>query len=205
MSRLTKTVSNINSKELKAYFNHANLKKIGHKTRLYFDEHINALSARNELIKRIKVPENPIKLWRRKGRQVQIPVNWKYFVSAPFIYSMIIPALVWHACIEIYHQVCFRLYGIPLVKNKDYFVYDRVLLSWLNPWEKINCIYCSYINNLIRYSSEIGGRTERYWCPIKYYRRIDHAHSQYDKFAKTKNPKKMRDTWKELRDFSDLK
>jgi len=41
---------------------------------------------------------------------------WRYLLSAPFIYGMIVPALIWNLGLEIYHQICFRLYGIPLVK-----------------------------------------------------------------------------------------
>lgn len=154
--------------------------------------------------RKISIPKSHIKLWKFKSKQIKIPINWRYVLSIPFIYGMFFPAVIFHLCIEIYHQVCFRLYRIPLVNYREYFIYDRQLLSLLNPWEKINCIYCSYVNNLIRYSSEIGGRTERYWCPIKYYRRITNPHSQYDKFIKGTDPKKMREQWEELRDFSDL-
>lgn len=168
------------------------------------DERFDQLRASGDLIKKIKVPKGYLKLWKHKTNRVQIPINWRYVLSSPFIYGMVFPAVVWHIAIEIYHRVCFRLYGIPRVDYREYFVYDRKLLSWLNFWEKINCIYCSYVNNLIRYSSEIGGRTERYWCPIKYYRRISNAHSQYEKFTDADNVKKMRKQWQELRDFSDL-
>ena len=170
-----------------------------------FDKRINELLIDNELLQKMQVPKAYLTLWKTKTRHIKLPLNWRYILSTPFIYSMIFPSVFFHIGIEIYHQVCFRLYGIPLVNGKEYFIYDRQLLSWLNIWEKINCIYCSYVNNLIRYSAEIGGRTERYWCPIKYYRRIHGAHSQYDKFVSAKNPKKLRHEWEELRDFSDLK
>lgn len=169
-----------------------------------FDEQIEKLLSHNELIKRIKVPKSNIQLWKYKGKRIQIKVNWRYLLSTPFIYGMFIPAVMFHLCIEVYHQICFRLYKIPLVNPKEYFIYDRPLLSMLNPWERVNCKYCSYVNNLIRYSSEIGGRTERYWCPIKYYRRINNAHSQYDKFVDINDSKEIREKWEELRDFSDL-
>lgn len=156
--------------------------------------------------KKIVIPKKYIKLWEHRNISVQIPLNWRYFLSTPFIYGMFFPSALFHISIEIYQQVCFRLYGITLVNYKEYFVNDRQLLSQLNIWEKINCIYCSYVNNLIRYSAEIGGRTERYWCPIKYYRRVSKQHSQYSKFIGGDNsdPKTMRKQWEELRDFSDL-
>lgn len=154
--------------------------------------------------RRVQIPKQYLFLDNVKGISISFPINWKYILSMPFIYGMLVPASIWHIFIEIYHQICFRLYGIPRVNPKEYFLYDRQLLSWLNKWEKINCIYCSYINNLIRYSAEIGGRTERYWCPIKYYRRVKNAHSQYAKFVGAQNPKVFRKQWKELRDFSDM-
>ena len=175
--------------------NHLNLSKLIQlqiDIKKTIDDRIKHLITKHNLIKKIEVPK-------------QIPINWRYLISSPFIYAMIIPSIIWHVSIEIYHQICFRLYGIPLVNFREYFIFDRQLLSWLNTWEKINCIYCSYVNNLIRYSSEIGGRTERYWCPIKYYRRIKNTHSQYFKFVKTSDPRKLRHIWEELRDFSDLK
>lgn len=158
-------------------------------------------------LRQIRMPHLPhlnIPLWKHRGRRLHLTLHWQYIVSAPFIYGMIVPAVIWHLAIEIYQQVCFRLYGIPLVNRGQYFVYDRQLLSWLNPLEKINCLYCSYVNNLIRYSAEIGGRTERYWCPIKYYRCINHAHSQYEKFLAKADRPQFREDWQELRDFSDL-
>lgn len=155
------------------------------------DQKIDKLLAEKSIIKRIKFPK--------------LKFNLRWVISIPFIYGMFIPSVIFHLFLELYHQICFRLYQIPIVDRKKYFVYDRQLLSMLNPLEKFNCIYCSYVNNLIRYASEIGGRTERYWCPIKYYRRIEKPHSQYDKFVSGKESKKeMLEKWEELRDFSDL-
>jgi hypothetical protein len=155
------------------------------------DEHINKFLEDRKIVKRIKFPK--------------IKFNWKYLVSTPFIYSMIIPTVILHIFIQIYQQVCFRLYGIPIVEQKEYLVYDRQLFSLLNPIEKFNCLYCSYVINLFRFATEIGARTERYWCPIKYYRKIDETHSQYDKFVKDAESRgEIEEKWEELRDFSDL-
>jgi hypothetical protein len=188
--------------EVRDFF--SNLQEEVSKSRSEFEARINQFVQENDLSRKINVPRFHIRLWKFKGKPVQIPINWRYLISTPFIYGMIIPAVIWHLFIEIYQQICFRLFTIPIVNYREYFIYDRQLLSWLNPWEKLNCIYCSYVNNLIRYSSEIGGRTERYWCPIKYYRRIKHAHSQYQKFVSVKNSGQLRKQWEELRDFNDL-
>ena len=128
----------------------------------------------------------------------------RYIFSAPFIYGMFLPSLFFHVCLEVYHQICFRLYGIPRVNQSEYFLFDRELLDRLNWFEKVNCIYCSYENNLIRYAMEIAGRTERYWCPLKYHRRLEHAHSQYQKFIDDDHPEKLYQEWEKLQDFSDL-
>jgi len=189
----------------KNYFDIEKLRILRQHAKNSFDKRINKLLSKKGMTAKIKVPESFIKLWKHNGKRVQIPINWRYLISSPFIYGMFIPSLVWHVCIEIYHQVCFRLYGIPLVDSKKYFIYDRKLLSWLNFWEKVTCVYCSYVNNLIRYRMEIGGRTERYWCPIKYYRRVNNSHSQYDKFIDEDSPEKMRLYWENLRNFDDLK
>ncbi|MFA7683117.1 MAG: hypothetical protein WCX94_03180 [Candidatus Dojkabacteria bacterium] len=155
------------------------------------DEHINKFLEDRKIVKRIKFPK--------------IKFNWKYLVSTPFIYSMIIPTVILHIFIQIYQQVCFRLYGIPIVEQREYLVYDRQLFSLLNPIEKFNCLYCSYVINLFRFATEIGARTERYWCPIKYYRKIVETHSQYDKFVKDAESRgEIEEKWEELRDFSDL-
>jgi hypothetical protein len=167
------------------------LTELKEKINITFDEHINKILEEEDIFKRIKFPK--------------VKFNWKYLLSIPFIYSMIIPTVIMHIFVQIYQQVCFRLYGIPIVKQNEYLIYDRQLLSLLNPIEKFNCIYCSYVNNIFRFCTEIGARTERYWCPIKYYRRINKAHSQYDKFVNEANSRtEMEEKWEELRDFSDL-
>lgn len=157
------------------------------------DLQIEKLEARSGLVRKIKLPK--------------IKFNWRYLVSVPFIYGIFFPAVIFHFGIEIYHQVCFRLYKIPVVDAKKYFIYDRQLLSLLNPIDKLNCLYCSYVNNLIRYSAEIGARTERYWCPIKYYRRVNDPHSQYEKFVEVgdaSDVEEFKEKWEKLRDFSDI-
>jgi len=85
----------------------------------------------------------------------------------PFIYGMFIPGIILDLSLFIYQQTAFRLYGIPLVRRSEYIQYDRKHLSYLNLIQKINCLYCSYMNGLFSYAVEVGGRTEKYWCPIK--------------------------------------
>lgn len=103
-------------------------------------------------------------------------------ISAPIIYSLILPFAVLDAWTSLYQAICFRVYGIPQVKRSGYMVFDRAGLGYLNTLEKINCAYCSYVNGVIAYVREIGARTEQYWCPIKHARRVLGAHPRYPDF-----------------------
>lgn len=106
----------------------------------------------------------------------------KHLLSAPFIYGLIIPLVILDIGLSVYHGVCFRLYGIPRVKRSDYMVFDHQHLAYLNIFEKLNCLYCSYANGLINYGREIASRTEQYWCPIKHARRVMDSHHRYAEF-----------------------
>jgi len=100
-------------------------------------------------------------------------------LTAPVIYSLIVPLVLLDICVSIYHAVCFPAYGIEKVKRSDYLVFDRGHLAYLNALEKLNCAYCSYANGLIAYVREIAGRTEAYWCPIKHAKKAAGAHEKY--------------------------
>ncbi len=92
----------------------------------------------------------------------------RHFISAPFIYGMIIPIVLFDICMEIYHRVCFPLYGLSYVSRGTYVTVDRHKLAYLNPLEKFNCMYCGYVNGLFQYAAAIAGATERYWCGIQH-------------------------------------
>lgn len=91
-------------------------------------------------------------------------------ISTPLIYSLIIPLVILDIFTEVYHQICFRLYKLPLVKRSNYIRIDRHKLKYLGLINKVGCIYCGYANGLIHYVSEIGARTEKYWCGIQHKR-----------------------------------
>ena len=103
-------------------------------------------------------------------------------LTAPVIYSLIVPLVLLDAFVSIYQAICFPVYHIPKVRRRDYLVFDRHHLAYLNALEKFNCAYCSYANGLIAYVREIAARTEQYWCPIKHARRMVGAHSAYTMF-----------------------
>ncbi|HEY7547916.1 MAG TPA: hypothetical protein VH913_00215 [Hyphomicrobiaceae bacterium] len=104
-------------------------------------------------------------------------------LTAPVIYGLIVPLLLLDLSVTLYQAICFPAYGIEKVRRKDYFIFDRRHLAYLNTLEKLNCAYCSYANGLIAYVREIAGRTEQYWCPIKHARRAIAAHEFYRNFA----------------------
>jgi hypothetical protein len=103
-------------------------------------------------------------------------------VTAPVIYSMIVPLAFLDLAYTIYQHTCFRAYGVPRVKRRDYMVNDRHRLGYLNVIEKVNCTYCGYGNGVIAYAREIISRTEQYWCPIRHARHLVDAHRRYPRF-----------------------
>lgn len=169
------------------------------------DKEIKSLYTKKDFITEIFTNRRKLRLQRvsvlKKLWQNPLWITIKYIISMPFIYTMIFPGVFLHIMIEIYQQVCFRIYGIPLVKAKEYFIFDRQLLPYLNWFEKFNCIYCSYFNCLIAYAREIGGRTERFWCPIKHSKVIKNPHDHYDKFIEYTDGEIFREEWKKLRKF----
>ncbi|MFZ2255560.1 MAG: hypothetical protein WAW59_03700 [Patescibacteria group bacterium] len=75
-----------------------------------------------------------------------IPTNIRHLLSIPFIYGMIVPAVLLDLALTIYQWTAFSLYRIPYVKRRDFFIYDRRFLDYLNLIQKVNCLYCSYVN-----------------------------------------------------------
>jgi len=103
-------------------------------------------------------------------------------ITGPIIYSMIIPMLAMDVCVSFYQATCFPIYGIIKVRRGDYMLFDRQQLGYLNFIEKFHCAYCAYGNGLMAYMTEILGRTEEYFCPIKHARKMLGAHSRYARF-----------------------
>lgn len=106
----------------------------------------------------------------------------RHLISAPFVYSLIVPFVVLDMGLSLYQWICFPLYRIAKVRRRHYIIIDRHQLAYLNLIEKINCVYCSYGTGLLAYGLEIGARTEQYWCPIKHARKISGSHSRYAHF-----------------------
>jgi hypothetical protein len=103
-------------------------------------------------------------------------------LTAPVIYSLLLPLALLDAWVTIYQWVCFPIYGIARVPRRDYFVIDRHRLAYLNAIEKVNCTFCSYANGVIAYVREVAACTEQYWCPIKHAQAIPTPHVRYHLF-----------------------
>jgi hypothetical protein len=92
----------------------------------------------------------------------------RHIASIPFIWAVLIPTLIEHLFVFVYQAVAFRLYGIERVRLRSYVSFDREKLTYLTSLDKLNCAYCSYMNGFFAYVSEIGRRTEYYWCGVKH-------------------------------------
>lgn len=104
------------------------------------------------------------------------------YLTAPIIYSGIVPFWFLDLFLIVYQGICFPVYGIPKVQRSDYFVFDRARLKYLNLLERFNCWFCSYGNGLFAFAAEIAARTEQHWCPIKHAQRLRAPHSRYSHF-----------------------
>src|SRR5262245_35207782 len=80
--------------------------------------------------------------------------NFTSLIPAPVIYSLIVPIGLLDLWVTVYQSICFRVYGIALVKRSAYIVLDRQHLAYLNWIEKINCVYCGYSNGVFAYVRE---------------------------------------------------
>lgn len=147
---------------------------------------------------------------KERNKKFKIP-TWKYVIpkdirhllSIPFIYMMIIPTVILDLFATLYIWTAFPLYKIPKVKRSDHFIYDRKFLDYLNIIQKVNCLYCSYVNGLFSYVTEIGARTERYWCPVKAANKPKSYHNWYKDFADYGNPEEWNQKFNEHCDFID--
>jgi hypothetical protein len=120
-----------------------------------------------------------------QNRGSQNPIL-RYLVAGPLIWLMIVPIMIADVFVEIYHHICFPIYGIKLVKRSQYIrIVDRAKLPYLTWTEKIGCAYCGYVNGWLHYASVIAGRTEDYFCAISHLESRGYKPSEHEKiFAK---------------------
>ncbi|WP_373030775.1 hypothetical protein [Sulfurovum sp.] len=122
-----------------------------------------------------------------------------HFLTAPLIYVMVIPAIIFDVVLFVYQQIAFRVFNFQFIKRSDYLHFDHHYLGYLNPIEKLNCLYCSYFNGLMLYASAIAGRTELYFCPIKHAKKVVSEHKYYKEFLSYGDEENYQEKLKELR------
>ena len=93
------------------------------------------------------------------------PIN---LITGPIIYSMVFPIMLLDACVSFYQWTCFPIYGIPKFSRKDFIIFDRQELKYLDWISKFHCTYCAYGVGVSAYVYEIIKATESYFCPIKH-------------------------------------
>lgn len=121
----------------------------------------------------------------------------QHLISSPFIYAIIFPLIILDIFIELYHRVCFPLYDIDLVPREAYIKIDRQKLEYLEPIQKINCMYCGYANGLLRYATAIAAETEAYWCGIQHRKSPNFIMPEHQKgFAPYNDPQKFQEKYK---------
>jgi hypothetical protein len=111
-----------------------------------------------------------------------LTVRPQNFLTMPVIYGMIVPMTILDMAVTLYQAICFPIYRIARVKRSDYIVMDHQHLAYLNAFEKVHCMYCSYAVGMLNYAREITARTEQYFCPIKHARKVVSSHSRYGRF-----------------------
>jgi hypothetical protein len=112
--------------------------------------------------------------------------------TAPVLYGLAIPLALLDLSVSTYQWICFPILGIERVARRPYFVFDRALLPYLDPLQKVNCAYCSYANGLLAYVREIAARTEQYWCPLRNRRMPQDAHDRYRDFVTARDAAELR-------------
>ena len=125
--------------------------------------------------------------------------RWLVVLTAPVIYSVFGVLAAMDLFVTVSQALCFPVYGIPRVRRRDYMVFDRGDLPYLNAIERFNCFYCSYGNGVAAYLREVAARTEQYWCPIKHARRVLGAHDRYPDFFEFGDPESFRQGLERLR------
>jgi len=113
------------------------------------------------------------------------PIN---LVTGPIIYSMIFPLVILDAFVSFYQWSCFPIYGIPKLSRKDFIIFDRQELKYLDWISKFHCTYCAYGVGIVAFVGAVIGATESYFCPIKHKTKKIHAAQKYGQYIPFDEP-----------------
>jgi len=113
------------------------------------------------------------------------PIN---LVTGPIIYSMIFPLLILDAFVSFYQWSCFPIYGIPKLSRKDFIIFDRQELKYLDWISKFHCTYCAYGVGIVAFVGAVIGATEPYFCPIIHKSKKRYAAQKNDQYIPFDEP-----------------
>jgi hypothetical protein len=114
------------------------------------------------------------------------PIN---LITGPIIYSMVFPIMLLDLCVSFYQWTCFPVYGIPKFSRKDFIIFDRQELKYLDWVSKFHCTYCAYGVGVAGYVHEIIKATEAYFCPIKHKdKKLEESHRHWQAIAFEQGP-----------------
>ena len=81
------------------------------------------------------------------------------------------------------------MYGIPKFARKDFIIFDRQELKYLDWISKFHCTYCAYGVGVVSYVNEIIKATESYFCPVKHKdRKLLESHRHWQAVAYEQGP-----------------
>lgn len=149
----------------------------------------------------------------KEHRSLRTPL-WKHLRNArllviltvPLMYACVVPFALLDLFVSVYQFICFPICGIPKVRRREYLIFDRGRLAYLNAIEKVGCVYCSYANGLLAYVAEIAARTEQHFCPIKHAHPLTRPHSRYVHFLPYGDAREFRARGEAIaRSYGDLK
>ena len=115
------------------------------------------------------------------------PIN---LITGPIIYMMIFPILLIDIFVSFYQWTCFPVYGIPKISRKNYIIFDRQELRYLDWISKFHCTYCAYAVGVVAFVAQVIDTTEEYFCPIKHHskkRLLKHSKSKFLAFDESDN------------------
>ncbi len=117
------------------------------------------------------------KITHLQANPVVIPRQDYYYRNTPLVMGAIMLTISWFLALPLvlldlytmfYHWSYFGYFDFPKVKRADFVRFDRLNLSKLTVFQKINCLYCEYANGVIAYIKTVINCTEIYSCAIKY-------------------------------------
>ncbi len=104
----------------------------------------------------------------QKGITIDYPNPLLSIIAGLSIYIMIIPIVILDVFLWQYQLIYFSILKIPKIKRDKYVIVDRHKLGKLSWFQKLNCIYCGYVNGMTAYAKAVANQTEIYSCAIKH-------------------------------------